>query len=214
MVRPPPHPPAVFVADAIALDFLNSIAGAAHDGSDWISDGDGLLDWLEQTKLAPPDTTQVIREHALAGELDRVAEQARELREWFRAFVHQNMGCQLSHGAFNELAPLNRLLERGESYTQLVDATERELGFEIRALRRWRAPGSLLLPLAETIAQFVCDEDFSNVKACEGQNCSLIFVDHTRRRGRRWCSMAACGNRAKVQAHRDRAKRGSSSPRG
>ncbi|HEY6735223.1 MAG TPA: CGNR zinc finger domain-containing protein, partial [Roseiarcus sp.] len=40
----------------------------------------------------------------------------------------------------------------------------------------------------------------------EGANCTLVFVDRTRRRGRRWCSMALCGNRAKQAAHRHRLK--------
>jgi predicted RNA-binding Zn ribbon-like protein len=33
-----------------------------------------------------------------------------------------------------------------------------------------------------------------------------MFADHTRGRGRRWCSMAICGNRAKQAAYRSRAK--------
>jgi predicted RNA-binding Zn ribbon-like protein len=52
----------------------------------------------------------------------------------------------------------------------------------------------------------VCEEDLSDVKACEGAHCTLLFADHTRGRSRRWCSMAICGNRAKVTAHRDRQK--------
>ena len=46
----------------------------------------------------------------------------------------------------------------------------------------------------------------ANVKACEGAACTLLFVDHTRSRARRWCSMAICGNRAKQAAHRRRLK--------
>jgi predicted RNA-binding Zn ribbon-like protein len=63
-----------------------------------------------------------------------------------------------------------------------------------------------LLPIGEAMAKLVCDEDFSDVKACEGQGCTLMFVDHTRGRARRWCSMAVCGNRAKQAAHRNRLK--------
>jgi predicted RNA-binding Zn ribbon-like protein len=49
-------------------------------------------------------------------------------------------------------------------------------------------------------------EDFSNVKACEGPACTLLFADHTRGHARPWCSMAICGNRAKQAAHRNRLK--------
>jgi predicted RNA-binding Zn ribbon-like protein len=73
-------------------------------------------------------------------------------------------------------------------------------------MRRWRSPESLLLPIGAALAKLVCDEDFAAVKACEGQACTLVFADRTRRRARRWCSMAICGNRAKQAAHRRRLK--------
>lgn len=40
------------------------------------------------------------------------------------------------------------------------------------------------------------------VRRCSGAGCELIFFDHSRPNGRRWCSMARCGNRAKMKAHR------------
>lgn len=40
------------------------------------------------------------------------------------------------------------------------------------------------------------------VRRCAGDNCPLIFFDHSRPNARRWCSMARCGNRAKVRTHR------------
>ncbi|MGY4285957.1 putative RNA-binding Zn ribbon-like protein [Bradyrhizobium sp. LM2.7] len=46
------------------------------------------------------------------------------------------------------------------------------------------------------------------MKACEGHDCTMFFADHTRRRARRWCTMAICGNRAKQAAHRSRLKSG------
>ena len=42
-------------------------------------------------------------------------------------------------------------------------------------MRRWRSPESLLAPIAEALARFVCTEDFSNVKACEGHALSRSF---------------------------------------
>jgi predicted RNA-binding Zn ribbon-like protein len=64
----------------------------------------------------------------------------------------------------------------------------------------------VLLPIARALADLVCTEDFTFVKACEGPPCTLLFVDRTRGRVRRWCSMAICGNRAKQAAHRARIK--------
>jgi predicted RNA-binding Zn ribbon-like protein len=105
------------------------------------------------------------------------------------------------------LEPLNRLLDRDERFVQIVaEAAAGASVLELKTLRRWRSPESLLLPIGEELARFLCEEDFQYVKACEGSTCTLLFVDRTRGRARRWCSMAICGNRAKQAAHRNRRK--------
>jgi predicted RNA-binding Zn ribbon-like protein len=195
----------MFIADDRGLDFLNSVATPTDTPIDWIENGDSLLDWLAQARLVPVEALEALRVQALPGELDSVAAQARSLREWFRTFVRRHEGRSLTAKDLDELAPLNRLLERDEEFGRIVaHGKGRAMGLELRTMRRWRSPESLLLPIGEALARFVCEEEFSNVKACEGPTCTLIFVDRTRGRARRWCSMAICGNRAKQAAHRHR----------
>ncbi|MFM0340561.1 CGNR zinc finger domain-containing protein [Paraburkholderia fungorum] len=199
--------PAIFVADAAGLDFLNSVATPVDEEVDWISDGDGLLAWLEQAALVPPASLEAIRVRATSRELDEVAARARDLREWFRAFVRKRKGRPLTARDLRELKPLNQLLERDEQHGEIVThASGGVAQFELRVNRRWQSAETLLMPIAEALARLVCEEDFTHVKVCEGPRCTLMFADHTRGRVRRWCSMAICGNRAKVAAHRKRLK--------
>lgn len=199
--------PAIFVGDALGLDFLNSIATPVDTPVDWLDDGEGLLSWLEQAGLVPAEVLESLRTQALPGELDKMADQARNLREWFRGFVWERKGHPLAPEDLPALQPLNRLLERDEQFGRIVAGDHgHDAGLELRTMRRWRSPESLLLPLGKTLATFVCEESFSDVKACEGPACTLMFVDHTRGRARRWCSMALCGNRAKQAAYRQRLK--------
>jgi len=83
----------------------------------------------------------------MPGELDKVADQARALREWFRRFVHKHMGRPLPPNSLQELGPLNKLLQRDEAFSQISRRRERDGGdrFELHAMRRWRSPESLLL---------------------------------------------------------------------
>jgi predicted RNA-binding Zn ribbon-like protein len=199
------RPPAMFIADSPGLDFLNSIATPVDTPVDWINDGDGLIDWLDQARFVSSDELDAMKARALPGELDKVADQARALREWFRGFVVEHAGRPLTAKALHELGPLNSLLARDESFRQIVPRHD-EGGLALQRMRRWRSPESLLLPVGEALAKFVCEEDFSDVKACEGHSCTMLFADHTRRRARRWCIMAVCGNRAKQAAHRSRLK--------
>ena len=200
------RPPAIFVGDALGLDFLNSIATPVDVAVEWIDDGEGYLNWLEQARLAPDDVLRDMRTRALPGELDKVADQARGLREWFRGFVRQHKGRPLAAEALAQLQPLNRLLDRDEAFTQIVPQPAGPEAFALQTMRRWRNPDALLLPVGEALARLVCMEDFTHVKACEGPACTLLFADHTRGHARRWCSMAICGNRAKQAAHRRRLK--------
>jgi predicted RNA-binding Zn ribbon-like protein len=199
------RPPVMFIADALGLDFLNSIATPVDTQIDWIDDGEGLLAWLEQAHLVPAEELETLRAQAMPGEFDNVAAQARSLREWFRKFVRERMGRPLLPGDLRELEPLNRLLELDEGYERIVTRDHGDdTGLKLQMMRRWRSPQSLLQPIGEALAKFVCEENFSNVKACEGLDCTLMFADHTRGHARRWCSMAICGNRAKQAAYRNR----------
>jgi predicted RNA-binding Zn ribbon-like protein len=202
------RPPAMFIADSLGLDFLNSIAVPVDTEVDWIDSGDGLLKWLAQAKLVPVHVLNELKAQAMPRELDKVADQARDLREWFRGFVRKHMGRALSPNALKELRPLNKLLERDQRFSQIARHGHSDgHPFEMQMMRRWQSPEALLLPIGEILTKFVCEESFADVKACEGQGCTLMFADHTRRRARRWCSMAVCGNRAKQAAHRGRLKK-------
>ncbi len=203
------RPPVMFVAGAPGLDFLNTRAGPGDATIEWIGGGNDLAQWLGQAGLVPADALAALRARAGRGALDAVAGEARELREWFRGFVAGHKGRRLSRGALAEVEPLNRILARDHIYRTIVprashDAPAAALGWH--AARRWETPAALLLPLAEAMADVICTTDFSHVKQCEGEGCSLVFLDTTRGHARRWCSMAICGNRAKQAAHRDRAK--------
>jgi predicted RNA-binding Zn ribbon-like protein len=196
--------PALLIGDATGLDFLNTVATPAADAPiDWIADGVGLIAWLEQTRLVPVDALAKLRKEARPGTFDKVADEARRLREWFRGFVKARMGRPLTAGDLAALEPLNRILARDEQFSRI---TANANGLTFSSERRWESPDTLLLPIADALARLASEEDFTFVKACEGPACTLLFADHTRGRARRWCSMALCGNRAKQAAHRHRVK--------
>jgi predicted RNA-binding Zn ribbon-like protein len=195
--RPAPR----FIADAVGLDFLNALV------SEEILDSEGFLKWIEETRLVPQAALSKLRVDAVPGELDAVAAQARTLGDWFRGFVEDYKGKTLPASAVDRLRPLNRILERDARIGQ-VDArdnvNDRIAGSGLRwtSERVWHSPETLLLPIAQAMAELVCSEDFGNVRACEGSGCELLFLDRTRGRARRWCRMTACGNRAKQATRR------------
>jgi predicted RNA-binding Zn ribbon-like protein len=208
----PDRPLPFFVGGAAALDFLNSVASPVDVPVEWLASGEDLLDWLARAGLVAPEVLGHMREISGPGELDGVAARARALRDWFRQFVMTRMGKRLTSASLRDLEPLNRLLARDEVYGQVVlrPRDAQLAGAPVLAFvadRRWPSADSLLLPLALAMAELLTSVDFRDVKACEWHSCSLMFVDTTKGRMRRWCSMAVCGNRAKQAAHRERSAR-------
>jgi predicted RNA-binding Zn ribbon-like protein len=210
-------PPAVFIAGAMGLDFLNSLARPVDEDVDWLSNGSDFLSWMQQAKLLSIDDLAMVKSKMSARELDRVSAKARDLREWLRSFVTEHMGRPLKGEVMDELGPLQEILALDEMFCSLAPAetslAKQRKGdksptvIRLRMQRRWRKPDSLLLPIAEEIAKLISSANFRYVKGCDGHNCILFFLDQTSRHGRRWCSMAICGNRAKQDAHQVRLKK-------
>ena len=62
----------------------------------------------------------------------------------------------------------------------------------------------LLVSLAREAVHLFGGENARRVRQCQSPSCTIFFVDTSRSGHRRWCSMAACGNNAKVAALRER----------
>jgi predicted RNA-binding Zn ribbon-like protein len=197
------RPAAIFVGNHLALDFLNTVATPQGEVVDWLRDGQDLVRWLQDAQVV--DSLIATRTRSWRRDsLDEVARQAGDFRKWLRGFVMARMGKPL-HASARSIAPLNERLARDKSFPQVEVAkggTVAGRRLVLRRLRRWESPEELIDPLVEAAADLICHQDFRWIRCCEGSGCCLMFLDRTKGHARRWCSMAVCGNRAKVQAHR------------
>ena len=63
---------------------------------------------------------------------------------------------------------------------------------------------ALLVTLARDAVRLFGSEVAARIRQCQAPICTLYFIDTSRRGDRRWCSMSACGNKAKVDEFRRR----------
>lgn len=182
----------LFLADHGALDFLNTVAQAEGQPRDFWQSDDDVKGWLMQAGLLAAQNNPQFTPGALLNE-------ARKLREIIRALVAQKKAGE----AVNPAA-LNRYLAAASSYQQLVAGE----GGELRMARIYanQTPAQLLAPVAELAASLLAEPHFGLVRKCEHPECTLWFYDRTKSHRRRWCSMALCGNRAKVARFRQQNK--------
>ena len=68
------------------------------------------------------------------------------------------------------------------------------------------AARTLAARAAAALIRLPVGADAKRLKACPGPGCAWVFRDATRNGARRWCDMAACGNRAKAAAFRARGR--------
>ncbi len=72
---------------------------------------------------------------------------------------------------------------------------------------RWRADEGVRAALSAVARDAILLAGgplMKRVKKCENPDCSLLFLDDSQARRRRWCSMERCGNQAKVAGYRAR----------
>ena len=178
----------LFLGDDLALDFVNTAYGQGHAAKECLQSDADVLAWLSRASL-PADGSGL-----KPGALLRAA---LELREAARGLIEKRKA-----GAHGNPERLNRLLESGSGYSELV--WRRNGVVELVAHERARGADGLLLPVAKALAALLSEGDFELVRKCEAHDCTLWFVDRTKAHSRRWCSAALCGNRAKVAAFRAR----------
>lgn len=180
--------PPLFLADNLALDFINSEYGTGDDRHDCFEDDLSVIDWLITAGLVSKGM------EAPAGLLT----EARQLRDALRAVVHA-----ARHSVAVNLDAVNRILEKGHPLTRLQwdeDAQRYHVDFHADS----HSAESLLWPVADALVKLVTGDKFEFVRQCEAHNCILLFHDLSKSHRRRWCSMATCGNRMKVAAFRNR----------
>ncbi|TCV96806.1 CGNR zinc finger domain-containing protein [Biostraticola tofi] len=182
---------ALFIADNVALDFINTEHQEADSLVDCLTDDSSVVAWLKQAGQLPQDFNQVP---------EGLFDQAQAFRNEAKQVVLAAM-----HGARPELSALNRVLESGRPVRE-IEWNGGNGKFNIVRRLRSNTPMSLLEPIAESLAKLLISDKFDLVRQCEAPDCILFFHDLTKSHRRRWCSMSTCGNRMKVAAFRSRKK--------
>jgi predicted RNA-binding Zn ribbon-like protein len=198
-------PAPIRLGDHLALDFLNTVASPKGTPIEWIANGRNLLDWMVKVEILDQTTSNKIFAACKKSDLDAAAGEARELREWFRGWTHRSRHRARFVFDADAVKRLNKLLARDAAYQRVEVADDGTL--KVFAARHWTNVGQLIVPIAAAMADLLCAGDLSLVRQCEDTSCTLMFYDRTKGHRRRWCSQSVCGNRAKVAAFRERARR-------
>ena len=193
----------------LSLDFTNTVSGKRLVAPiERLNAYPDLVSWGQQVGVL--DAAQARRLLAEAerdpGAAARAYREAIAFREaLFRAFRAVAEGAP---PAAEDLDHLSRVLSRARARERLVCRGE-------TCALAWPDDDAsldrVLWPVARSAVEVLTSEEASRVRLCEAtatDGCGWLFLDETRNRSRRWCSMKDCGNRAKARRHYRRRRAG------
>lgn len=176
-----------FVGGNAALDFANTVYRRWPElGADLLVDAEDLHGWLRRANLLTDTDT---------GVTGADLENARELRALlWAAFDARDAGSDIS----------------GQGLAGVLEAARPGLaGLVVQpdgslVARDVRAAMAVV---ALSAVSLLLDPPPQGVRTCD--RCGWFFIDASRGRRRRWCSMQTCGNQAKASRHRAAHENGS-----
>ena len=68
---------------------------------------------------------------------------------------------------------------------------------------------SLSWPIVLAAAELLASDSRTQIHECADEGCGWLFLDTSRNRRRRWCTMESCGNRAKARRFYQRSREAS-----
>lgn len=182
MVRVIPAP-----ADDLCLGYANTCywRGTATPTEE-LRSPDDLLRWAVREQHLPP---------GLAGRFQATTalfDAAITVRE----IIHRCFTATAAGRAPDEqdLTALNEALAAAPARQKV-----RQGGWEIEAPDASAAV--LLAPVLWSAADLLVGSRLARVRRCANPECGWLFLDTSKSGNRRWCSMSACGNRAKAHRH-------------
>jgi predicted RNA-binding Zn ribbon-like protein len=200
-----------FSGGRLCLDFVNTVSGdRAGRPTERMAAYADLVAWSRQAEVVDDAEARRLLAEARRrpGEAEAVQRDALALREsLYRIFTAIAVD---GDAPAEDLARLSEHLARALSHRRIVRG-----GPACCALAWNDPPDALEAPLwrvAASAAELLTSgPELARVRQCgmhDTHECSWVFMDHTRARTRRWCSMKDCGNKAKARRHYERVKQG------
>lgn len=203
-----------FDTGRVSLDLLATVSGRlSEEPVDRLDSPRRLTQWLYGTGLVPSGTAVAVD----AAWLGRFL----LLRDVLRRVVATQLaagprdGAAAAAGSADPADPLpttpspadvSRLNAAALAAPPAPSARPAPDGTLVRTLAAQPDCGALLAAVARDAVDLLTDPVArAQLRQCEGESCSLVYLDASRGRRRRWCSSEICGNRERVARHRRRA---------
>jgi predicted RNA-binding Zn ribbon-like protein len=186
----------------LSLDFVNTADWHASDHPvEFLTSYSDLVVWSQHVGILTDHQAQRLLKKAARRPEDAnaVLERAIALREAiYRIFSAISRGGPPQAA---DLATFNAELSGALAQSRIVSTAE---GFAWDWAGAEDTLDQMLWPVVHDAAGLLTSEELDRVGQCAADRCGWLFLDTSRNRSRRWCSMEDCGNRAKARRYYER----------
>jgi predicted RNA-binding Zn ribbon-like protein len=174
--------PFLYVANNLAIDFVNTTILKFGIPYELLNSKADFILWVKDAGLSlTSDATELDLQNIYA------------FRQALKVLFEDKMSAQtLSKQA---LDTLNSHLKNAPSQQQLLQT---DIEVTLHPLTNKLTLAAVLGEIAQQAAQVLVSTNKQPIKSCASEKCILMFLDTSRAKKRRWCSMEWCGNRAKA----------------
>ena len=186
-----------FVGNLPCLDFVNTEIVSRGEPVDLLTGFADFVRWLQAATLLTPAQARMVEKRWRDTSEGRAAfSEALSLRGALRKTAERLAAGKAPDRTAVER--INKALASRPAYRQL-ELKGKKVVSELHTLSE--SARHLLVPIADSAAWLLEHGDMSLVRRCENPECVIYFYDTTKNKRRRWCSMDACGSRAKAAAY-------------
>ena len=190
--------------DDLCLGFANTRYYRGTDPpTETLGDLDTFLAWCRSAALLSASGEKTLKRLWRSGAEGAAAvDEAVALRETiYRLFF---CTAESRTPAAADLAALNRTFQAAPERIR-VERAGSGFAWRIAPIKEPSVP-ALLAPVTWSAANLLTGPRLARVRHCANEHCLWLFLDDSKSGTRRWCSMSACGNRAKAHRHYVRQK--------
>lgn len=187
----------VLIGENLYLDFVNTKLLQNGKPYEMLAAKEDFLGWAIAVGLIKNNKAKVLLKNFIENDFKEIIDYRNSLNQ----MTFEIVSGKIIQPRFIEA--INKQLKRQIGFEKLEMSGN---NLTKKFVASFEKAVELLTPISQSAVDVLISENSDNLKKCESEECVLYFIDTSKNHSRRWCSMKACGNRAKANAFYQRNK--------
>lgn len=184
------------IGGEVCFDFTNTVSWRETDHPhEWLDSFENLSRWAKITGVLETKDANKLLQTLKNSEKEGKTKLA-QLRKT-REFLFGLFSCLAHQGPIpgDDLQKLSTLAQKARNHQVLISSPS---GYQWSWASDISPMDQLLYSIIQSASEVITQGDLTRIKQCP--SCQWLYMDLSKNKSRRWCTMEDCGNRHKVNA--------------